>query len=181
MKRKTFLVALLAIVLIFSASIQPAMAYFSAYTTASGGQKVTVSEGPDAYEREKNMVKTLVITNKKGAAPIFVRAKVVYSPTKAEVKVTDESSGKWVLQGDYYYYTELVPGGSETEPLQVKIKVTQKSDEQGNPIEPLEGDEFNVIVQYESTLALYNDEGTDYVTWDQADWSRTLDVVTDEP
>ena len=185
MKKRTFLIALPAIVLVLSAGIRPAMSYFSDYTTATGGVKVTVTEGPEATEEEKDMVKTLVISNKEDADPIFVRAKVIYSSSKATVEVTPDSGAKWTdakLASDgYYYYTELLEGGKQTEPLQVKITVTRQLDEEGNPIEPMEGDEFNVVVVYESVLARYNDAGTDYVTWDAADWSIPLDVVTDKP
>ena len=67
----------------------------------------------------------------------------------------------------YYYYTPIVNAGETTTILKVLI---------GNvPEDVKEGDEFNVIVIYETTPVQYREDGTPY-----ADWSVKLTTGTTE-
>ena len=74
MNKRKWLLALLALVMILTAAIQPAMAYFTTYTRAKGGYTVYRDATTTIDEQYEDWVKYVTITSVDGE-PVFVRAR----------------------------------------------------------------------------------------------------------
>ncbi|MBR2807215.1 MAG: hypothetical protein IKE18_10640 [Oscillospiraceae bacterium] len=149
-KKKLFLaVAVAAIVL--SVVILPAIAYFTAHAEAEGTVELalgmsTVIEEPtvdlDSWEKH------VVITNE-GPESVFVRARAFAG---SKYKLDYEGEGWTDGKDGYWYYSEILPEGGESDELIVKI---------GNVPEDADyGDKFNVVVIYEAVKVEYNADGS---------------------
>ena len=146
MKKRMILPAALVALIIACAVIQPAMAYFTAYTTAQG--TATISLGPKTKIEEPEVTdweKHVVITNDpEGNVDCYVRAKAFAG---GDLTLTYTGEG-WTDGGDgWWYYDTILAPGDKTEELLVKID--------GVPEDAVEGDSFNVAVVYESAQVLY--------------------------
>lgn len=161
MKRKTLLLAALALVLVLGASIGQSLAYFSTYAEAKGGYVIELGDRTELKEEFSNWTKRVTVVSAEDSEPVFIRVKAFCS-SRYSLSYLDESS-RWSLGDDgYYYYSEIVPGGGSTAELQIRI---------GNvPASVKDGDSFNVIVIYESTPVRYREDGSAY-----ADWNVILD------
>lgn len=168
MKRLNILLSGLLLVMILSTSIGTALAYFTANTQAEGAVPITLGDREEINENFDNWVKHVTITSDEDSEPVFIRAKVFYSVASGlTVSIKDGNNGWSLGEEGYYYYDKIVKGGGKTDPLDVAI---------GNiPQDAEEGDEFNVVVIYESTPVRYEADGTAY-----ADWDHILDTGTQE-
>lgn len=181
MNKRKWVLVLLTFALILSASIQPAIAYFTTYVRAKGGHPVSIGDTTTIEETFKDWTKTVVIRNKEGSEPVFIRAKVIYTDLSGKLGFTAAGTGWTALQADgYYYYSSANPttstitvdkrtvnamagltpldGGKGTDPLIVTIT--------NRPADPEKGDTFSVTVLYESTPVRYQENGTAYANWD---------------
>lgn len=179
-KRKIALI-LLTLALIASASIEPAIAYFTTFVNAKGGYEISVGDTTTIEEDFSDWTKTVVIQNEDESEPVFIRTKVIYTNLKGELGFTAAGTGWTQQQTDgYYYYSSVNPttdqitvgdkivnamtgltaleGGDPTNPFVVSITKI--------PEEPEEGDTFSVTVIYESTPVRYLENGTAYADWD---------------
>lgn len=154
--------------LVGSAGIGTAWAYFTATYRAAGGLTIKVQPNTDIYEHYGSGLKQIVITNQEDSVPVFVRAKVYAKPENLEYIAGEGWSATPDAEGWYYYLADggVVQPGSETATaLEVKIswpEGTTTVDEQGNVIEDVAakmGEEFNVIVVYEATPVQYDASG----------------------
>lgn len=161
LKTKTLGLTAAAIVLVGSASIHEAMAYFTTYVTAKGGYQISVDSDSSIEEEVKDMTKHIVISNT-GNSECYVRVKLF---TGSNVKISYSGAKDAWSKGDddYWYYKDIVPVGGKTEELLAKITVPKDYTE-----------DFDVIVIQECTPVLYNSDGTPY-----ADWDRVIDTKTD--
>lgn len=169
----------LAVFSVLTMGINSALAYFTTYTVAEGGYTVHLGDRTQIRESFDSWTKHLTVTNDPEAEPVFVRARAFcarygFHYASASDRWTTGKGG-WneiVPAGpdEYYYYTEMLRGGESTDVLDVVIEIPSK--EEGETFD--EGENFNVIVIYESTPVRYREDGTPY-----ADWTQTLDVVTD--
>lgn len=158
--KKNLCLAAAALTLAAGVSVGGAMAYFTTYTTASGGAEIrlgTTTIIPD--EEVVGMAKRIAVKNT-GDFDCFVRVKV-FAGEKYQsglVFVPDEA-GTW-SEGDdgYYYCSEIVPAGKTSNTFTVKIDDMDSEDD------------FNVIVVQECTAVLYDENGKAY-----ADWNRIAD------
>ena len=149
MKFNKWLLFLLALVLVLASGIGTAMAYFTTYVNAKGGYVIHLEDKTEIIEDVSSWTKHVSILNKEGSSPVFVRVKALaVDPIKLEFR-----GEGWVLgEGDYYYFQSPVEGGKTTEPeLQIHIGPV---DEDAKP-----GEDFNVIVVYESVPAVYTKDG----------------------
>ncbi|MBR1455735.1 MAG: hypothetical protein IJ594_01075 [Oscillospiraceae bacterium] len=149
MKHKKLFLAVLAAVLILTASIGSAAAYFTASVTAKGSAPVKISNETTITERVTQQSKFLTIDNE-GDSPVYVRARG-FSGLEYPLSYSGEN---WVgpdADGFYRYTIPVMPGESTGDELQISI--TFPTDDVD------EGDSFNVEVVYESTLALLGDNG----------------------
>lgn len=155
-----------AVVMVLSAGIGEAWAYFTTYAKAEGGYIMKLDYDTEIEEEFSDWTKKITISNKSGSLPVYIRVKAFCG---GEYKlVYSDASGKWSLKTDgYWYYSDIVYGGGSTEPLSVKIEHV--------PTEAADSAEFNVVVIYESTLVRYDKNGSPY-----ADWTTKLDSVREE-
>ena len=160
MKHKFLLPAALAFALILGVSVQSAMAYFTTYASAEGGYSISLpGSETDMGEDFSGWQKRVVVSNTEDSMPVFVRARAF----AGDAYTLTYSGEGWTPGSDgYYYYSDVLPGGAETTELLVNID--------GIPEDVQSGDNFNVIVVYETTPVLYSEAGDAY-----ADWTVTLD------
>ena len=169
----------LAVFSVLTMGINSALAYFTTYTVAEGGYTVHLGDRTQIRESFDSWTKHLTVTSDPEAEPVFVRARAFCARYGFHYAAASDrwttGKGGWneiVPAGpdEYYYYTEMLRGGESTDVLDVVIEIPSK--EEGETLE--DGENFNVIVIYESTPVRYREDGTPY-----ADWTQTLDVVTD--
>lgn len=154
--KKSLCLAAAALALTASLSVGSAMAYFTTYTTASGG--VTVSLGSTVTEPQETVsdwTKHITIQNT-GDYDCYVRVKVFAGDKFKDGLVFSDADGKWSPgEGDYYYYSDIVPAGGSSGELLVKINFDSEEVKE----------DFNVIVAQECTGVLYDDNGNPYADW----------------
>ena len=166
MKHKNLLLGALLVVLVLTASIGSAWAYFTTYAVAKGGYPVHLGDRTEITETFSNWTKKVTITSEADSEPVYIRA-IAYCGSEYDLVYSD-ASGKWSPGADgYYYYSDIVPGGGSTTELEIRIDNV--------PEDVTDGDSFNVVVVYESTPVCYQADGTPY-----ADWDQVLDTGTAE-
>ena len=89
---------------------------------------------------------------------------------RAETKTVN-----FTADGDWYVYGEAVDPGKSTAPLDVTITFPTRKKADNDPSGYEIGDNFNVVVVYESTPAKY-DKNNDPAP----DWSLVYDTVSEE-
>ena len=166
LKRKTIILAFLAVAMVMSMGIAPAFGYFTDYTQANGGLQIGVKPSTDINEWYAESAKHVVVTNAANAtSPVYVRARVFSSLdyTATGINWGAADSDGWMLYG------QPVDPGGKTEELVVNITfpTVQSADA---PDGAVIDDNYNVIVVYESTPVQYDEAGNPY-----ADWSIKLD------
>ena len=149
--------ASLAVVLILTAGIGSAWSYFTTYAEAKGGYTIHLGDEQRITETFSNWTKHISISNDADSTtPVFIRVNAYCA--NYELTFTD-TEGKWSLGEDgFYYYADPVDPGKETEVLDIHIDHV--------PSNVTDGDTFNVVVVYESTPVLTNEDGTLYADWD---------------
>lgn len=152
----------LASVMVLSAGVGKAWAYFTTYARAEGGYVIKLDYDTEIEEEFSDWTKKVTISNKSGSLPVYIRVKA-FCGGAYQLSYSDPG-GNWTLGADgYWYYRHIVYGGNRTEPLSVRI---------GNiPADTEDPASFNVVVIYESTLVRYDRNGSPY-----ADWSAKQDA-----
>ncbi|MCF0129249.1 MAG: hypothetical protein HUJ70_11780 [Pseudobutyrivibrio sp.] len=158
--------ALLAATCIFAGQIGSANAYFTTYVNAAGGFTVSWDHKEKIKEEFTNWHKYVTISaDPASTMPVFVRAKAFTGSTyKLDYAGTDWKLGK----DDFYYYQKVLNPGETTNTLNVGIE--------NIPLTPKAGDNFNVIVIYESIPA-YVDANGNHEDPEKADWNVPLGTV----
>ncbi len=167
MRKRNVILVILVLALIMCASIQPAIAYFTTYVSAKGGYKVTVGDTTKIHEKIIGQNKEVVIHSDTDSAPVFIRAKVLYTG-KNEPAVSGDN---WTKNDDgYYYYNNILKGGGDTSTLTVTMHDLVTGEEATKDLN--DGDSFSVVVIYESTPVRYN--VVEGVATPYADWTHTI-------
>ena len=143
MKTRKIILPALAVILVIGLAVGTAIAYFTAHTEATGSVPVALGANTEIEESIKDLDKVITISNK-GPEAVWVRAKA-YSAYELTYKGEGWSKG----EDDFYVYGEIVEAGQTADTLTVSI--TAPTDEVT--------EEFNVIVIYECTKVMYDDEG----------------------
>ena len=135
--------------LVAVSGIGTASAYFTTYVRAKGGYVIHLADESEIIEEVSSWTKHVSIYNQEGSSPVFVRVKA-FSDDKIELEYRGEG---WVLgEGGYYYFQKALEAGRNTDPeLQIHI----------GPVDPdaKPGDDFNVVVIYESGPAVFHEDG----------------------
>lgn len=170
MKRKNTVLASLAVILVLTASVGSAMAYFTAYAEASGGYTIHLGDETRVEEEFDSWTKHVSIANAEESEPVYIRVKA-FCGNEYELVYSDES-GKWSPgQDGYYYYSEIVPAGGKTDVLDIRIDHV--------PADVTDADSFNVAVIYESTPVSYTPDGDSYPDWDASLQTKTAEGGAD--
>ncbi len=164
MKKRNIFLTACTIILVCSVSIGSAFAYFTTYTEAKGGYTISLGDKTTIEEpKVSEMTKHIVIKNLEGSEPVWVRARA-FGGEVYELIYSDKS-GKWLPNSDgYYYYKDILTAGQSTEELLVKIENI-----------PEDAEDFDIVVVYETTPVLYDENGEPY-----ADWTLKVDSGTVE-
>ena len=148
MKKLNLTLSGLLLVAILSLGIGTALAYFTANTSAMGGQKVSLEYHATPEEDISGTTKYIRITADKGSMPIYVRARA-YSAYNVDYSNYQGESG-WVENSDgWCYYSTPIQNGESTSRLVAAISFPVAEN----------GDSANVIVVYEYTPAQYDEDG----------------------
>ena len=161
-KLKKWILPLLAAAMLLTAALPSALAYFTTYTRAKGGYTIRLGSTTTIDEEVTGTQKILVISNTEGA-DVFVRARG-YVGLDSGYELNYSGSG-WTGpdENGWCYYGPAVPAGGGSNPLTVSVS--------NIPVNPDEGDSFNVIVIYEATPARYDADGNP-----SPDWTMKLDT-----
>lgn len=160
-RRRTALLALLALVLLFGTSLKDSLAYFTTYTTTRGSARLALGSRTELEEKIDRRTKQIQIENT-GETDCFVRARIyagsLLSLAESEI-VPEGGSRHWRKDADgWWYYEAILKPRELTNVLSVDIEVTRN-------MMDLEVDNFNVVVVQESTPVLYREDGTPYADW----------------
>lgn len=158
MKNKTVWLTAVAVILAGSMTIHGAMAYFTANASASGGHNISLGERTEITEDFSDWTKHIVIGNT-GTNDCYVRVKA-YCGSQFTIDYSQPDGTAWSQgEGEYWYYSDIVPVGGQTSVLDAKITVPEEFK-----------DNFNVVVIQECAAVLYDADGNPY-----ADWSQKID------
>lgn len=168
MKGKNVLPVIIALGLLGVSNVSNANAYFTTYVTAKGGYKVNWEHKEYMEENFEEWSKYVSIVSKENSIPVFVRAKAFAGSTYS----LQYSGNDWTYHAadDFYYYDNVLKGGEQTSSLRIFID--------NIPANPKPGENFNVVVIYETIPVQYDDNGNPLAPT-QADWSQGS-VVTEE-
>ena len=150
MNKKYISLILVSVFLLTVVSVPSALAYFSTYTQAKGQKVINLKNETEMTETVEGFTKTIRITAKDNSAPVFVRAKA-YSPDFIDLDYTPGEGWSTLQEDGYFYYTKLLNANNSTSDLVVSI--SEKTPSTYNP-----GDEFHVVVIYESILEVNQSE-----------------------
>lgn len=137
MKReaKWLAAGVLTLLLVASAAVRPAVAYFTTYTENVGGLTLTMSPDVEIEEKAEQLTKDIQIKNT-GSAPVWVRVMIYYPGEKgfslAWEDVKDEqgesvdAEGVWTYDGGYWNYSKMIAPEKLTGTLKVTITPPDK-------------------------------------------------------
>lgn len=179
MKRRNLILSVLALLLIACAVINPAVAYFTANTSADGAIPLYFYRETEIYEEMDGLNKLVTIKNTGGdhpelADPVWIRARAYISDALNNDDHFFVSGDSWDDGGDgWYYFNVPVPVGGSTTPLKVEVKNLPVNEEYQ------ENDEYyismiGVGVIYQSVTAFYDVDG---IQFQPADWTAELKDV----
>lgn len=157
MKRTKILLASLLAGVILCTGIIPVYGYFTANTQSSGGLEIKPID-TSISETVVGNNKNLVISNSSDGAPVYVRARGFSGDDSADLSYSGGEG--WVDGGDgWWYYTPLLlPEDTEQEQsgktTTLSVDISKILPEDAEP-----GDNFNVVVVYESVLPMDGVEG----------------------
>ena len=177
---RTGLLVAIAVMLVMSAVMGTAWAYFTTYARAKGMKTLNLGHQEEIEEHFENWKKTVNLTSKPDSRPAYVRVHAFC----AEYELEYENADNWTLDEDgywWYYNKPLQPGKSlsnnsdnpedPSDELTVHIKDVPDTGTPG-----LADDEtFSVIIVYESTDVQYDEDGNEKGALD-ADWSRKVNT-----
>lgn len=154
-KRTATTLVALSLCLALIAPVGVAWGYFTSYATTRGSVPISLGTSTDITEEFNNWTKTISVSNT-GSSPVFVRVKAFGG---SDYTLRYDGDDLWTPGANgFYYYGAPVEAGQRTPDLKVLIENV--------PTNVKDGAEFNVIVVYESTLALYDEDGNAYANWD---------------
>jgi hypothetical protein len=168
---RTGLYTAIAVMLVMSAAMGSAWAYFTSFSSAKGSVALKLGHEEHIDEEFSDWQKVLDIQSTEDSNPVYLRMRA-YS---ADYPVTYDNNDNWTKVGDWMYYNkDLKPGKKLSESgdaLLVQINNVPKSGDAGLE----DGKTFNVIVVYESTEVQYDEQGN-MIPATEADWSKKVDT-----
>ena len=158
MIKKTYILSFVSLLLILGITVKSTMSYFYTYTDAKGSFTVSLDDESFIEEDPPTLnIKNLKISNT-GKDPIFVRVKAILpDPEVAKLSQASKDAG-WTEKGqdDFYYYTKVLESGDM---IEIKFDLNM-------PESLKAGEEYNIVLLYEATPALYNETDGWHANWD---------------
>ncbi len=180
---RTGLLTAAAIMLVMSAVMGSAWAYFTTYTRAKGGYVLRLGHEEHDDEEFSQWNKEIKISLSEDSKPVYLRARAFcadYSLTYSDVKIDQEDqpvNNNWVQIGDWMYYTEIYSPEKDNEgniipakSLFVRINNVPQDEMAGI----MKGDEFNVIIIYEAAEVQYDENGKMLPYDSEVVWKKTV-------
>ncbi|MDD3615645.1 MAG: hypothetical protein PHC41_05395 [Lachnospiraceae bacterium] len=162
MKKKTIILSAAALALTASLTVGGALAYFTTYSTATGGYPMEMGFTETVpHEEVSGGGKHITIENT-GDYECFVRVKV-FSP----VEISYDTTEGWTLGADdYWYYTgsnqdgkeAILPARGVTSELFARISFPEFAEDGSK-------NEFDVVVVQECTPVTYDEDGNPVADW----------------
>ena len=157
MKKRTLLLAVLAVLLVLNSGIGSAVAYFTTYAKARGGYVILggKTEIEEKWDQGQKIVRIENIARTEadnGKYPVFVRVRA-FADSSLTLSYSSEPAGAWKQNGDYWDYQSVLYAGQKSSPLNIAV-VTK--DGQKFKV----GDTADVIVVYESVPAMFKADGS---------------------
>ena len=180
MKKRNFIVFACAAIMILTASVKSASAYFTTYVSAVGMKEVVLGENTEIEERIDGVIKNITIKADTDSEPVWVRVKG-FSPDEAAFPVRynlgENPDSNWTEGADGWWdYAYPIANNGDvtydtmTSTLTVGMELpTTKPD--GTPVKP--GDTFNLVVVYECTPVLYDEDTLEPLA---PDWNKGVTV-----
>ena len=177
MKRKSFLLSILALILIACAVINPALAYFTDNDNADGAIPLYFGRWTEITEEVQDLEKKVTIQNTGGdhpelADPVWIRAKVLIADAFKQYMTVTGDGWSEGTDGYWNYETPVLVGGA-TNVLDVKLDKLPANLDPEFLLKQIE-----VTVVYESTTAYYAEDG---VNFQPAVWGKILDSGESAP
>ena len=183
---RTGLLTAAAVMLVMSAVMGSAWAYFTTYTKAKGGYVLHMGHEEHVEEGFENWNKKVSITITEDSKPVYIRARgfcisdyqLIYSDSLVDAE-HEPVNEKWVPADDgWVYYTDLYKPEKDdagnikpADTLYVMINNVPKSEMEGIR----KGDEFNVIIVYETAEVQYDSKGNPLPVNDNTVWTKTVE------
>ena len=178
----TIILASLALLLVLGVGVRSSVAYFTTYAQSEGGETVQLVHREELEEDVTGLSKAITITNAaydpengRPTQPVFVRARA-YTGDEFEQYFTYTAGAGWRDGGDgWYYYDEVLNPGDSTTVLNAALGDIPVDDNGALIVNGIEVDQnqINVVVVFESTLALYayQEDGTyvPFAAWETLD------------
>lgn len=168
---RTGLMVAIAVMLVMSAAMGTAWAYFTTYARAKGSVVLNLGHQEKIEENFNSWDKTINLTSEPDSRPAYIRVRAFCAEYELQYKNTDN----WTQDGDWWYYNKtLDPGKSLADSGdELTVHIADVPDT-GTP--GLEDDEtFSVVIIYESTDVQYDEDGNEKTALN-ADWSRKVDT-----
>lgn len=150
-----------AIILTASLSVGSALAYFTTYCRAQGAVAMDMGfTDTEIEEKVDEKGKHITVLNI-GEYDCFVRVKV-FAPDFANLNFEESDGWEYDKSDGYWYYTPVLTAQGETTELLAKYEFPEAPGEGEEDTRP---DEFNIVVVYEYTPVLYDEDGAPYADW----------------
>lgn len=170
---RTGLLTAIAVMLVMSAVMGAAWAYFTTYARAKGMVTLNLGHQEHIDEKFNSWDKTINLTSEPDSRPAYVRVHAFC----AEYELLYKNTDNWTLdkEGYWWYYNKPLEPGKSLKDSEDELTVhIDKVPDTGTPgLE--DGKTFNVVIVYESTDVQYDEDGNEKSSVN-ADWSRKVDT-----
>ena len=170
MNRVNKLLIALSVAMLLIVSVPEALSYFSTYTYTKGGRKLSFANDSKIEEKMSGNTKKIKVTANPNSGDIYVRVRI-YAPDLPYLSIGTIAGADWSSSGDYWVYGKVLKAGDSTSVLDVPIVVDPDKAK-----DTKEGDQFHVIVIYESVPVTYDAKGNAQ----NPDWTSSEVTVTTE-
>lgn len=169
---RTGLLTAIAVMLVMSAVMGSAWAYFTTYATAKGGVTLHMGHEEHVDEEFNSWEKTINIASTDDSRPVYLRARAYC----AEYDVSYSNSRNWTRIDDWMYYDKTLAPGKDLAGSGDQLKVRINDVPRSTDVTLKDGQTFNVIVVYESTEIQYDKDGNP-IAPQEADWNAKVDTT----
>ncbi len=159
MNKRIRLLAFVSLLLVVALSVESSLSYFYTYTEAKGQFNVSLNDESEIEEPTPEIgIKHLIIEST-GKDPIFVRVHA-FAPKNEIYDLKKESmDAGWSFNSSdgFYYYDQKLDSGQS---IDILFDIDLPEDAKA-------GEEYNVVLVYEATPALYSPDRGWYADWNK--------------